>query len=944
MFEARPARMIAVALASLFVLQSLAAAAGARQPEGGGSARNDLEPNDRYQDAVPISADKMVEGTLLTNPVGDIEDWYIIDAPYGKVINASLYMVDYNNNDPGEYNFHLELANYDSSYTMNRWDNVIGFQYWSGSTGSFYLRVVVNYTNPPFTLHTLPARYTLNVSFTDPLVYGGSPVTGNLSVHTSHAEELFQVNTPPGDDQVVRARLQSPNTGAFSISAYNVWPSDGGWYLRNSSQKKTPGVLQECKFSGLGGPWYFIASAMLGNGTYTLSTEYASQAPDSNNFPPNAVLIEDLNPHVGFCDQGVDWLDWWKIEAKAAKTISETYLTFSPGLYEAGSYFHLSVWDKNLAYLAGDWMPQQGGGAYARVPDITVGYDGPVYIAVRALSSGASTAIDFVPSRGWYKLNINLPNDPPVYSGGLPVVTFNEDTFDESLNLSLYVSDPDNDALTFSIVGSSYHTHPRINATTGQVNMTPDKDWSGTEKLRFKVTDDGPGNKWIEVNTTVVVQPVNDRPFLKSTLDDLFLNEDSEGRTPDISLLFGDVDDPPENLSFGIKVVSQDTHPPGANISLVWDGIRNLFRLGPARLQWGSRTLEVYCLDGHDGTQAATRFNLTITHRNHDPSRVEGTADPTVLEVREHEKNSQLSVAELFTDPDLPKDYANDSLNITVSGMQKLSAKIISGLLVIDTGTEQYVPGTVYEERLVLTAKDRFGRTATLNITARVVPVNDPPVIVSFAPEDPEVTVVEGGKVSFRVTATDNDTADINYAWYRDGIREPGRGGTGFTFQSDFNMGGSIHTVRVVVSDGYTEHDVEWNVTVSDQNRGPTGSIRSPVNYTKAKAGTFVTFIAEGKDDDSDNLTYIWRNAAGVELGRGQTFSTDKLPEGTQTIRLEITDGRLNATAECLVIIYKAKAPGPSGGGIIPGFTMVAAAAAAAIALFAVGLGRRKRT
>jgi len=945
MSKSKAPRLFAMMLVALFFVQALAAAVGARSQEGGGSARGaDIEPNDRYQDAIAMWENEWFEGTLLTSPAGDIQDWYIIDVPYNKVINVSMYMIDYNVNDPGEYNFHLELVNYDSSYTTYRWENVIGIQYWSGSTGSFYVRVVINYTDQPFTPRTLAGRYMLSASFSDPLVYNGVAQNGDLSVYSSHAEELYMVNTPPGDDQVIKAKLQSPLTGAFSLSAYNIWPYDGGWSLRNSSQKKPLGTLQECRFSGLGGAWYFIASAMSGNGTFTLSTEYASQAQDSDNFPTGATLIRDLNPHAGFCDQGVDWVDWWKVEAKAGKTISEAYLTFTPGLYEAGSYFHLSVWDKNLAYLAGDWMPQQGGGFFARVPAITVGYDGPVYLAVRALSSGASTAVDFVPSRGWYKLTMGLPNDPPVYSGGLPLVIMPEDTVDESLNLSLFVSDAENDTLTYSMVGSSYHSHPRINATTGLVTLSPEKDWFGSERLRFKVTDDGPGNKWIEVNTTVVVEPVNDAPYLKGTLDDIFLNEDTEGRTPDISLLFGDIDDPPENLTFGIKVVSQDTHPAGANISMVWDGLRSVFRLGPARLHWGSRTLEVSCIDGHPGGLASTRFNLTITHRNHDPVLVEGTSDPTILEVREHEKNSQLSVEELFTDPDSPRDYANDSLNITVSGAQRLSAKILNGLLVIDTGTEEYAPGTVYEERLVLTARDRFGRTATLNVTARVVPVNDEPVVVSFSPEDPDVTVMEGSKISFRVTATDNDTADLTYAWYRDGIREPGRGGTAFSLQPDFTMGGSVHTVKVVVSDGYTERTVIWNVTVTDLNRAPTGSIRSPVNYTKAKVGTFVTFIAEGKDEDADNLTYFWRNANGVELGRGQTFSTDKLPEGTQTIRLEINDGKANATAECMVIIYKPKAPGTSGGGFIPGFTAAAAALAVALAFAAVGSRRRKRS
>jgi len=938
-------RLFAVVVVLLFLVQSLAAVAGARREEGAASPRGgDIEPNDRWEDAITIAEKETIDGTLLMNPPADREDWYKIEVPYDKVINVSLYHVDYNDNDAGEYNFHLVLASYDSSYTTNRWENVIGIQFWSGTVATFYIQVVINYTDQPYTPRTRAGRYALNTSFSDPLVYSGTNINGQVDVQSPHSKDLYTVATPPGNDQAVRAKLQCPLTGAFSVSAYHVWPSDGGWWLRNSSRRMTMGALQECRYTGVGGSWYFIVAAMLGYGTYTLSTEAAGPAPDSDNFPAGARLIRDLVPHPGFCDQGVDWVDWWKVEARAGKTIPEAYLTFTPGNYETGSYFHLSVWDKNLAYLKGDWMPQQSGPLSARVTDITVGYDGPVYIAVRALTCYSPGAVDFVPSRGWYKLTMTLPNDPPVYSGGLPEVVMDEDTVDRSLNLSLYVSDPDNDGLTYGLVGSAYRCRPKVDAATGQVTITPDRDWFGVERVRFKATDDGPGNKTLEINTTVTVNAVNDPPYLRGSLEDLYLPEDTEGRTAEISPLFGDVDDPPEGLIYGIRVVEQETHPPGSNMSLVWDGLRNIFRLGPARLHWGSYLLEVYCTDGHTSTvPAATRFNLTVTHRNHDPVLVAGTPDPTVLEVREHEQNSQLAVAELFTDPDLPADYANDTLTFNISGMTRLSARITDGLLVIDTGSEQFLPGAVYEERLVLKAVDRFGRTARLNITVRVAPVDDPPVVLSFSPEEPDPSMNEGAKLTFRVTAIDPDTAELSYVWYRNGIREPGRGDSVFAFSPDFDMGGTVQVIKVTVSDGRTERAVFWNLTVNDINRGPTGSIRSPVNYTKAKVGTFVTFIADGQDEDKDELTYIWRNAAGVELGRGQTFSTDKLPEGTQVIYLEITDGKANATADCLVIIYKPKANGGGGGGFIPGFTTAAALAAAALAVGAIGLGRRRK-
>ena len=94
---------------------------------------------------------------------------------------------------------------------------------------------------------------------------------------------------------------------------------------------------------------------------------------------------------------------------------------------------------------------------------------------------------------------VNLTIDP---QNDAPVAVDNVFNLAEDLALTLNPaqllgndSDIDGDALTYAIVGSSYSTRPTIDNQTGLVKFSPVANWSGTEVVRFKATDDGPGNK-----------------------------------------------------------------------------------------------------------------------------------------------------------------------------------------------------------------------------------------------------------------------------------------------------------------------------------------------------------------------------------------------------------------------------------------------------------------
>ena len=939
-------RAFAVVVASLFLFEAVAVELGGQATaaaRASGRSGTDTEPNNDYPIASPVSDGDVIEGSLLENPANDNQDWYKIDVPYGKVLSASLYLEDYNVSDPGEYNFQLVLWGLDSSYTMNQWEHVIGIQYWDSNPATIYVYVIINYTDQPYTVHTQPGKYQLTVWESDLLVSNGSAVSGNLTLDGVHGKDMYRVDKPPGDDQLMRANLQCPPGGVFSEQLFNLWPTDGGFYLRNASWVNSPGTVQSAVVNGLGGAWYIMLGAVSGSGQYALSTEYAGQVNDNDNFPARATLVRDLNPHTGFVDEGVDWIDWWVVNATAGKPITDAYLTPVNGMFEAGSSYNLSAYDKDINYLKGDWMPQQAGGYFASVTNVVVGYNGPVYYAVRPIY-GPGGGANFIPARGWYKLTFQLPNDPPVYEGGIPDIHMLEDGNDSSLNLSNFFSDPDNDTLTYSILGSAYHTHPKVNATTGAVTFTPEKDWNGQERVRYQATDDGPGNLHVEANDTVYVEAVNDPPVLLGTLDDLFLMEEQQGHTADISGLFSDIDDSPDTLVFGIHVVSQDTHPPGGKLPLSYNGIMHEFILGPAKTLFGTFTLEVNCTDGHPGTvAAATRFNLTVTHRNHDPKRQDGVDDPLVIDLVEHTNSSQTFLPDLFTDPDLPKDYANDTLSYAVSGMQRIVANVTGdGHLYVDPGNEQYYPGSVYEEKLLVTARDRFGRPATLNITVHVTPIEDPPYIVDFQPATFNFTMSEGGRETFRVDAADNDTADLAYTWFIDGALDHPKGTPAYLFLPDYTLGGVVHTIRVVVSDGKGNITVEWYVSVLDVDRAPTAEITSPLNFTKFKTGAPVNLDATGSDPDGDPLTFIWRDETGAELGRGSSIAAVNLKAGTHLITLEVNDSKLSTTQDVTVIVYKPPAPAAAKG-FIPGFGIAAILAAAALAASLVAVGRKRR-
>ena len=955
-------RTLVAWMTTLLFLGSLLAGVQAEKPEGGASARaTDLEPNNNDPAyAVELTNDEVIYGSMRTTVDNDFQDYYITTVNYGQVINASLCTVDRDPSIPWRVNFQIifwfnsggTLSAITSSYTENLWDSLIFLQVYSQNPMDIWVEVRVNHTQQGV-VTSEKGNYTLSVTVQEPKTLADGQVSGYMDRRNGpNGGYFYKLTTPIADTKMGLGRLQCPVNGDFDIYAYNLWPRfehtqiGPMWQVSAAWTNASLGNIEEIKIGGSESTACYIeVRAYDGAGTYTLNWDQtANAAADGNNIPTKAELVRDNYPHNQNADQGTDPVDWWKVNAKAGREIPEIFFTLTTSA--SNNLFAMILFNKDLNFMSCKYNTQSGGWpAFGDPPNpiqntisvknTVVAYDGPIYICIQAIAHwyGVGESGAFIPAKGDYKLTFTLPNAQPAYAGGMPEQRMQEDGSLETLVLANYFSDSDGDALSYAVVGSTYSSRPTVDNQTGLVKFTPAANWSGTETVRFRVTDDGPGNKWVEANVSVVVEPVNDQPFLVSSIPDVSIKENDLAYTPDLTTIFRDIDNQLTDLKFNLKVIASNTHPPASLLPSQYDSLSRSYKLGPCNLFYGTYDVQVTCTDGVTGTvPVPTTFKVNVAHVNHRPTLRENIQDPMELTIKEHEKDDHLALADLFVDVDTPEDYANDALTYTYTGEQKLLVSITDdGYLVIDTGKEQYIPGNHYEEKLIVTAKDRAGLKSTLNITVFVDPVNDPPRIVNSMPVEDSFEIYENTRKLFKVTAQDDDSQDkLQYTWYVNGKKDKTAKDYEFSFPADFDMGGNVYTIKVDVFDGTTTVTKEWEVTVVDVNRLPSGYIKTPLNMTKFKKGTTVAFTAEGSDPDTDDvLTFIWRDANGAELGRGPTLQTDRLPKGTQTITLETNDSKAGTFQTVTIIVWAPPPPAST-----PGFEgMFAMAAIGAVLL-----------
>ncbi|MBL7055205.1 hypothetical protein ISS05_05610, partial [Candidatus Woesearchaeota archaeon] len=139
-------------------------------------------------------------------------------------------------------------------------------------------------------------------------------------------------------------------------------------------------------------------------------------------------------------------------------------------------------------------------------------------------------SVKFIGSSSLSRVKNNLliatpGNNAPQFAGNLPNQIWPEDT-SIGFNISGNFSDPDNDALTYSLESNVDNITITVDSNSGIVNLTPDSDFFGVRYVRF-VADDG-SNVIFSNNLTLNVIGVNDLP---EVIDVALSNTDFFNRT-----------------------------------------------------------------------------------------------------------------------------------------------------------------------------------------------------------------------------------------------------------------------------------------------------------------------------------------------------------------------------------------------------------------------------
>jgi len=153
----------------------------------------------------------------------------------------------------------------------------------------------------------------------------------------------------------------------------------------------------------------------------------------------------------------------------------------------------------------------------------------------------------------------NVPVDPIVINP-IALISFDEDSVYTQLNLFDIFDDGDlavGDELSFL---ASPNPYLDVEISSGAVTINPQANWYGSTEITFSATDLAGGS--ISHSISIVVNPVNDPPYLLQALPLIEMAEDSPGINIDLSQYLTDVESDP--LSYGVSGAE--------NLQITFDG------------------------------------------------------------------------------------------------------------------------------------------------------------------------------------------------------------------------------------------------------------------------------------------------------------------------------------------------------------------------------------
>ena len=547
---------------------------------------------------------------------------------------------------------------------------------------------------------------------------------------------------------------------------------------------------------------------------------------------------------------------------------------------------------------------------------------------------------------GNYRLNVTANTPPQFIDAKVLDPSYSmfiwENGTNTSLSMNNVFADYDGDPMTYSS-DTNVNMTVTINPTTTVVTFTPKlgfKDSLHKTCMNLTATDDHTGTGTHMV--CAKVYGINHAPYIKKLFNETLPGGVLVMKTTEINTtinIFNYVGDSDQYDKHWITITGQDKiHITAAEEK----------PMTPDHYHTGLLTILA--------PNAEVIENIKFVVRDNGVPRLESVPLNLSIQVSTGEvriltkPGGELKFNEDGTGTFSVKDYltfkppvpADDTIAFTaeVPANVNLTVSITAGVATITPSPSDWCGSGVIK----FTGKGVKNTQATnsTNLKVTVACINDPPVIGDYTPKG-EVTMAEGAKQEFTVTAADPDTAisQIKYTWLVDNVQQSSVKSS-YNYSPNFEMSGK-HNVTVIVNDTYLEVRYTWaNVTVTDVNRFPANvKVLEPLNNASFLKGKKVTFkAATATDADKDVPEYTWYDN-GVVMGKGQVFENYKFTKkGTHTVKLVVSDGRGGDTSAEISVKVKEPPAKP----VIPGFEGVLVFGAIIAAVVAVvGLSRRNK-
>jgi len=334
------------------------------------------------------------------------------------------------------------------------------------------------------------------------------------------------------------------------------------------------------------------------------------------------------------------------------------------------------------------------------------------------ISFNASDGINVPATTGDIPLTV-LTNLPPQFSGQLNYTHYPwyEDQ-NVTIDLTQNFADTDGDNLTYDwtfveLGKNEENITVRINQSTGITSLSPKANWYNTESTKVYIVFNATDLQYGVTGTAkgLVVNSVNDPPYLIRTIQDIVQDEDTNV-TINFTQYFTDVEDEFSRLNITL-------YNPSANFNFTYNSTTGIGIFIPRRDFYGNEQFIIKAADTQGGHNLSNTFNIYLRPI---PDPLAYRANRTFNLTWKEDINLTINLSDYIYDPDNDWIIFSASNPTNYPNISIYNFNRYTGVLTLVPARDWF--GTAWINFSAIDSTSSIWNYTLLNIT----PVNDPPV------------------------------------------------------------------------------------------------------------------------------------------------------------------------------------------------------------------------